>query len=107
MKLQDANMNTALHYACESGNIDLASFLMEKGSPLVKYNVKGWLPLHCGISSKLLIMFKLLEKKYEQFFEAKNRADITVLNIRTESLDTPLILSITLDSIDIFNYLIN
>jgi len=55
-------MNTALHYACDNGNMDLARFLINNGAPLVKYNLRGWLPLHAGINSKQLEMFKMLVK---------------------------------------------
>jgi len=48
-----------------------------------------------------------LEKAYKTFFESKNRSDIDVLTLKSESYDTPLILSIELDSMDIFNYLIS
>src|ERR1700722_3247641 len=41
-----SNNKTALHYACESGHLDIVKLLVDHGANLENSNTSGWTPYH-------------------------------------------------------------
>jgi len=104
LDIQDGNDNTALHYAASLGQLELCSFLIEKGCLPDTKNKKRMEPLHAAILSN---DFEILDFFVETRNPQKDR------QVAKNLLEAPVSrgytcahLAIENNSVDIFHHLI-
>lgn len=57
---RDRLMKTALHYACEKGNVYMVDALVKKGAYIHDKDYRGWNSIHYAIASASLDVFQYL-----------------------------------------------
>lgn len=86
----DDKANTALHYACYSGNVEVARYLLEVEMTPMSGNLAACAPIHCAAMSGSLECLKLCALQQQQGSTPRGALADTVPPPQRVLLDTPL-----------------
>ena len=83
--MRDDNQYTALHCACESGNLDLSQYLIQQGSDVYSKTKDNMNCLHISVSNGYLDLSRTLFETYNFDIKITNSKGWNVLHYAAES----------------------
>ena len=89
VNMQDVDGNTALFYACESGNLEMVEYLLDKYANVKLTNENNVTPLHVAARCQHMEVAEALIKRMESV-DADQRTPLKSVDVRDADQRTPL-----------------